>query len=394
MNKHIVFAICGCLFFMNSFSQNKNMEELLNQIEQNNTALKGYQSFIESQQLENKSTNNLPDPQLSGYYLPFGDNTTDAYSEYQIAQSFEFPTVYAARGKWNDLKSEQLQTAYAKKRQDVLLNAKEFLIELTFLQKQKVIETERRTQSKQVFDQIQELFNKEQVGILDLNKAKIAWIQEQFVVEQIESDIQILISKLNTLNGDKPLDGLSTETIISTEVESIENLWQEKLVNDPTLQELNANENASLQKVKLEKNKILPNVALGYNYQGVNGNNYSGFYGGLSIPLWSSKNKVKAAQANYEYQQSNTQIATAILYSQFQETFSRYQLMLSKFIEYQTTMGNLNSEQLLFKAYMLGEYSFMDYYVELQFYRNASDKMLQMEKGLQLYQAQLLKHQL
>lgn len=394
MNKHIVFAICGCLFFMSSFSQTKNIEELLNQIEQNNKALKGYQSFIESQQLENKSTNNLPDPQLSGYYLPFGDNTTDAYTEYQIAQSFEFPTVYAARGKWNDLKSEQLQTAYAKKRQDVLLNAKEFLIELTFLQKQKVIKTERRTQNKQVFNQIQELFNKEQVGVLDLNKAKIAWIQEQFVVEQVDSDIQILMSKLNTLNGDKPLDGLSTETIISTEVESIENLWQDKLANDPLLQELKANENTSLQKVKLEKNKVLPNVALGYNYQGVNGNNYSGFYGGLSIPLWSSKNKVKAAQANYEYQQSNTQVITTSLYSQFKETNNRYELMLEKYNKYQTTMSNLNSEQLLFKAYMLGEYSFMDYYVELQFYRNASDKMLQMEKELQLLQAQLLKHQL
>ncbi len=394
MNKYIVFAICGCLFFMNSFSQTKSIEELLNQIEQNNTVLKGYQSFIESQQLTNKSTNNLPDPQLSGYYLPFGDNTTDAYTEYEITQSFEFPTVYAARGKWNDLKSEQLQTAYAKKRQDILLNAKEFLLELTFLQKQKVIESERRTQSKRVFDQIQELFNKEQVSILDLNKAKIAWIQEQFVVEQLESDIQILMSKLNTLNGDKPLDGLSTETIISTEVGSIENLWKEKLVIDPLLKELNANENASLQKVKLEKNKILPNVALGYNYQGVNGNNYSGFYGGLSIPLWNSKNRVKAAQANYEYQQSNTQVASATLYSQFQETFTRYQLMRSKFKEYQSTMGKLESENLLFKAYMLGEYSFMDYYVELQFYRNASDKMLQMEKELQLLHAQLLKHQL
>lgn len=394
MNKYIVFAICGCLFFVSSFSQTKNLEELLNQIEQNNTALKGYHSFVESQQLENKSTNNLPDPQLSGYYLPFGDNTTDAYTEYQIAQSFEFPTVYAARGKWNDLKSQQLQTAYAKKRQEVLLNAKEFLIELTYLQKQKAIETERRTQSKQVFDQIQELFNKEQVGILDLNKAKIAWIQEQFIVEQFESDIQILLSKLKTLNGDKPLDGLTTATIISTEIGALESLWQEKLANDPSLQELNANENASLQKVTLEKNKVLPNVALGYNYQGVNGNNYSGFYGGLSIPLWSSKNKVKAAQANYEYQQSNTQVITTSLYSQFQETFSRYQLMRSKFNEYQRTMGNLESEDLLFKAYMLGEYSFMDYYVELQFYRNASDKMLQMEKELQLLQAQLLKHQL
>ncbi|TXD84473.1 TolC family protein [Subsaximicrobium wynnwilliamsii] len=394
MNKYIVFAICGCLFFINGFSQTTNIEELLNEIEQNNIELKGYQSFIESQQLENKSTNNLPDPQLSGFYLPFGDNATGDYTEYQISQSFEFPTVYAARGQWNASKSQQLESGYEKRRQDVLLNAKELLIKLVFLQKQKAIETERRTQSKQVFDQIQELFNKEQVGILDLNKAKIAWIQEQFIVQQIQSDLQIQMSKLKTLNGGKPLASLSALIVLPAEIGTIENLWQEKLTKEPLLQELKANETASFQKVKLEKNKVLPNMALGYNYQGVSGNNYSGFYGGISIPLWSSKNKVKAAEANYEYQQSNTEVITTSLYTQFQETYNQYLLMLEKFNEYQTTMGNLNSEQLLFKAYQLGEYSFMDYYVELQFYRNASDKMLQMEMELQLLQTQLLKHQL
>jgi len=393
MNKLVIFAICGCLSFVSGFSQTKNLEELLNEIERNNTELNGYQSFIESQQLENKSTNNLPDPQLSGYYLPYGDNITDAYAEYQISQSFEFPTVYAARGKWNDLKSMEIQNTYAKKRQEVLLNAKELLIELTFLQKQKTIETERRSQSKQVFDQIQELFNKEQVGVLDLNKAKIAWIQEQFVVEQVESDVQIIRSKLNNLNGGKSLDEIS-ETITSTEIASIENLWKEKLTKDPSLQELITNEKASLQKVTLEKNKVLPNLSLGYNYQGVNGNNYSGFYGGLSIPLWSSKNKIKAAEASYKYQQSNTQVITTSFYTQFQEVYKRYELMHSKYNEYQHTMGNLESEKLLLKAYTLGEYSFMDYYIELQFYRNTSDKILQMEKELQLLQAQLLKHQL
>ena len=135
MNRQIVFAICGCLFFNNSFSQTKTIEEILNEIEQNNTELKGYQSFIESQQLENKSANNLPDPQLSGYYLPFGNNTTDTYTEYQISQSLEFPSVYAARGKWNDLKALQLETAYSKVRQDVLLKAKSYIIELKILQK-------------------------------------------------------------------------------------------------------------------------------------------------------------------------------------------------------------------------------------------------------------------
>ena len=394
MKKYIVSAICGCLFFVNGFSQDKNIGELLNEIEQNNTELKGYQSFIESQQLENKSANNLPDPQLSGYNLPFGDNATGNYSEYEISQSFEFPTVYGSRSKWNDLKSIQLQTSYAKKRQEVLLEAKSVLIKLVFLQKQKAIETKRRTQGKQVFDQIQELYDKEQVGILDLNKAKIAWIHEQFVVQQIDSEIQIVLSKLKTLNGGNTIDSFTASIDLPIEVATVETLWQEKLANDPSLQSLKVTETASLQKVKLEKNKVLPNMALGYNYQGVSGSNFSGFYGGLSIPLWNSKNKVKSAKADYEYQKSNTQVITASLYTQFQETYNRYELMLEKYNEYQTTMANLNSEQLLFKAYMLGEFSFMDYYVELQFYRNASDRMLQMEKEVQLLQAQLLKHTL
>lgn len=394
MNKYIVSAICGCLFLVNGFSQTKNVEELLNEIEQNNIELKGYQTFIESQQLENKSTNNLPDPQLSGYYLPFGDNATGDYTEYQISQAFEFPSVYGARGKWNETKSQQLASVYSTKRQEVLLQAKCILLELAFLQKQKAIETERRTLSKQIFDQIQELFDKEQVGILDLNKAKIAWIQDQFKVQQIESEIQIQMSKLKTLNGGNPIEGISSQIVLSSEIGTIENLWQVKLTADPRFQELKANEDVARQKIKLEINKVLPDLALGYNYQGESGSNYSGFYGGVSIPLWSSKNKVKAAEANYEYQQSNTEVITASLYAQFQESYNRYEMMLEKFNEYQTTMGNLDSEQLLFKAYQLGEYSFMDYYLELQFNRTAKDKMLEMEKDLHLLQAQLLKHQL
>ena len=109
MNKHIVFAICGYLFFINGFSQTNNIEDLLNEIEQNNTELKGFQSFIESQQLENKSTNNLPDPQLSGYYLPFGENTTGDYTEFQITQSIEFPTVYSARNRLIETQKEQME---------------------------------------------------------------------------------------------------------------------------------------------------------------------------------------------------------------------------------------------------------------------------------------------
>lgn len=394
MYKHIVFAICGCLFFINGFSQSSTIEKLLEEIEQNNTELKGYQSYINSQKLENKSTNNLPDPQFSGFYLPFGKKTTGDYTEFQISQSFEYPTVYAARDKWNLSKTEQLESAFAKRRQELLLKAKNILIELAFFQKQRAIESERRTQSKRVFDQIQELFDSEQVGILDLNKAKIAWMQEQFIVEQIDSDIQIEMSKLKTLNGGNPIESISSQIILPTEIGTLENLWNDKLTSDPRFEELKANETASLLKIKLEKSKTLPNMAFGLNYQGVRGSNYSGFYGGISIPLWNSKYKVEAAEANHNYQQSNTQIITSSLQAEFQENYIRYEVMLEKYNEYKTVMGDLNSESLLFEAYKLGEYSFIEYYLELQFYRNASDKMRQMEKELHIQQAQLLKHQL
>ncbi|SNR69220.1 TolC family protein [Lutibacter flavus] len=394
MNKLIVFAICGCLSFVSGFSQTKNLEELLNQIKQNNTELKAYQSFIDGQNLQNKSGNNLPDPQLSGYYLPFSEHQGKDYTEFEISQSFEFPTVYAARNKWNALKEDQFQTAFTKKRQEILLKAKQGLINFYILQKQKTIEVHRKKQSKQVHEQMQELFNKEQVGILDLNKAKLAWIQEQFVVEQLEAEIQNQITVLQTLNGEQSLELDNLQLDIPFELQTIETLWTEKLKKDSKLLELQANEASALQNVTLEKNKILPNLALGYNYQGVNGDNYSGVYGGLSIPLWSSKNKVKAAQANYEYQQSSSQVVKQLLYAKLQQEYNQYQLLLNKYTEYQNTIENLNSEDLLFKAYNLGEYSFLEYYMEVQFYRNATDKMLQMEKELQLLQAQLLIHQL
>ena len=394
MNTYIVSAICGCLFYVVGFSQDKNIGELLNEIEQNNIELKAYQSLIDGQKLQNKSGNNLPDPQLSGYYLPFGDHQTDDYTEFEISQSFEFPSVYAARNKWNNLKAEQSQAAYGEKRQEILLKAKKGLIELFILQKRKTIEDERKKQSQEVYEQMQELFNREQVGILDLNKAKVSWIQEQFVVEQLEAEIQNQKTALQALNGNQPLGLDNLQFNIPFQIQTVADLWNEKLAKDPKLLELKAYEAAAQQNVQLEKNKLLPDLSLGYNYQGVNGNNYSGVYGGLTIPLWNSKNKVKAAQANYEYQQSNTQVEQQMLYAKLQQEYNQYQLLLDKYTEYQDTMETLNSEELLFKAYNLGEYSFLEYYMEVQFYRDATDRMLQMEKQLQLLQAQLLIHQL
>ncbi len=394
MNRYIVSAACGFLISFGSLAQDIGINGILEEISQNNKQLKAYQSFIASQNLGNKSENNLQDPQISAFYLPFGDHQTDDYYEYQISQQFEFPTVYSARSKRIEKQKELLELEYKTIRQEVLLDAKMKLLELQNLQTRTELEQKRVEQGKQVYDQMQRLFDAEQIGILKVNKAKVAWLQDQFGLDQLEIQIKNTLNNLQKLNGGNPIKKDQVQFFDDWDLAELQTLWEEKLFKDVEVEMLRARESLAEQQVNLEKNKILPDLTIGYNYQGVNSSNYSGFLGGLSIPLWNSKNKVKAAEANLEYTLANTGVEIAELYTRFQQDYEKYQLLKRKYEEYESTFKDLNSEELLFKAYDLGELSFLDYYREVQFYRQAYNRMLEMQKELFQLKAQLLKHQL
>lgn len=394
MYRYLVSAVCGCLIATGSFAQSSGVNDILEEIYQNNRELQAYQSFIRSQNLGNKTENNLPDPQVSAFYLPFGEHETEDYYEYQISQRIEFPTVYVARSKRIDKQKELLELEYKALRQEILLQAKRQLILLQNLQHLKELEQRRVEQAQQVYKQIQRLFDAEQIGILELNKAKVSWLQQQFELDQIEIQIKNTLMELQKLNGGIPVQADEILFIEDAEVAEMQVLWNEKLSADAEVQILIAREVVAQQQLKLEKNMILPELTLGYNYQGVNSSNYSGFLGGLSIPLWNSRNKVKAAEANLEYSQSRANSETAEVYARFQTNYRQYQLLKQKYREYRDTFEDLNSEALLLKAYELGEFSFLDYYREVEFYRQAHNNMLEMQKELFQLKAELLKHQL
>ncbi len=394
MQKNIVFALCGCLLSIGAFSQSATMDSILKQVEQNNLELKALSEFVMSKRLELKSGNNLPDPQAGIYYLPFGEHTTGDYTEYQVSQSFEFPTVYGVRGDLIDQQSTQLKLEYQTKRQEILSQAKGYCLNLIYLNKRLNTESLREKQAKQVFEQANELYEKEQVGILELNKAKVSWMQEQFKVQQIESDKKNFLLLLENLNGGNELTFTSSEYSDPLNLELKDSLWQDKMEEDPELIQLKQLEAIAQQTLQLAKNKAFPNLTAGFNSQGVSGERFSGVYAGVSFPLWSNRNKVKAAQSNVDYQQSFSTSMTMRAYASFEKEYNDFSIMLAKFQEYQSTLSGLNSDGLLLQAYQLGEISFLEYYMELQFYRHAYDAMLDMQFQLHLSQTKLLKHQL
>jgi len=394
MFKKIVFAFCGCLISLGVIGQNSEIEKVLQAVEQNNKELQAFASLIESRKLELKSSNNLPDPQFGAYYLPFGEHNTGDYSEFQLSQSFEFPTVYSSRNKLIENQQRQLELEYTSKRQAILFAAKGYCLELIYLGKRENLEQKRVQQSKKVFNQLKEMYEKEEVGILDFNKAKVAWMQEQFKVAQIEVEKKNVLLLLKNLNGENSIDFAAENYIAPLLIEPIEAVWSEKKELDPRINLLQKDEELALQNIKFNKQKSLPNLTAGFNYQGVASSNYSGIYGGISIPLWSNKNKVKAAKASYNFQQMNTTNQTLKVYAEFEKQYNEYQILLSKFQEYQETLNGLNSDALLLKSYELGEISFMEYYLELKFYQDAVNVMVEMESQLHQQKAEILTYQL
>ncbi|ADR21708.1 transporter [Marivirga tractuosa] len=394
MYKIIVFILWCCTLSGLAYAQTPTIESVLTQVEQNNKSLKAFADYLNSQKLALRSSNNLEDPQFGAFYLPIADHTDANYTEFQLSQTIEFPTVYGARGNLIDEKVAKLELVYKSKRQEVLAQAKEFCQHLIYLQKQIAIEETRLEQAEKVFEQVKELFAKEQVGIMEMNKAKVAWLQDQFKIQELENELNAVALQLKSLNGDEPIAFTADTYENSLKVSERDSIWQEKLLLDPALLKLEQEQLIAQQTLKLAKNKALPNITAGFNSQGIPGERFSGLYAGISIPLWSNRNKVKAAASEIQYQERFKNAETFQRYTDFEKQYNQYQLMQEKYEAYESTLNSLNSNELLYKAYQSGELSFLDYFAELQFYRKAYDEMLRMQYELHISQTQLLKHQL
>ncbi|MEX1192146.1 MAG: TolC family protein [Brumimicrobium sp.] len=389
------YALLGLLLNISSVqAQQSSIDELLQTVEANNKSLIAQRSYMESATLQYQSENKLPDLQLSAFYLPFGDHNTSDYSEFQISQRIEFPTVYAARNNWVDSQSKRLDYEYQKLKQDILLDAKKLGFELIYIQKQRELVQERITQSEKVRDQIEILFEKGASSRLELNKAKIIWLDQQFALEELDTREAAVRQKLQALNGNNEVT-LQLKTYPSTVgISSPDSLWNERLKQDVQITLLEQKNQVAQQRLKVERSQLLPDITVGYNHQGIAGNNYSGIYGGISIPLWSGRSKVKVAKAQIDYNEHHRSDKIISLKSQYSIQIQRYELLLRKFNEYSESMNGLNSEELLQKSYELGEISFMTYYAEVSFYRDAENRMLEIEKELQQLKADLFKYQL
>lgn len=292
--KKIILAAMAFAAVVSAKAQDIN--SVLKSVEQNNMELKALLKGNEAADIENKSQNTLED--LSIEYSPFFQSETSgiASSELVITQGFDFPTLYGARKKAGQLQRNVLDMQYQTARRDILVNAKKLCLDIINYNKQKQLLQERRKNADELLAMFELKFKNGDATSLELNKIRLDRMNLETELVQADTKHANAMQQLQALNGGQPIEVNMTEYPQAPADDEV-TMYEKAVATDWTVRTAQASVLAAEQDVKVNKQSWIPKFEIGYrrNTEGDNASN--GFLIGGSIPLFSSKNKVKIAKA-------------------------------------------------------------------------------------------------
>lgn len=376
-----------------ALSAQTGLESILKSIEQNNKELQANGHITEAQKLTDKTDNNLPDPAVSYSYTYGSPEELGKSGELTVTQGFDFPSVYGTRSKLNKLKANTLDKQFAAMRRDILLRAKELCLDLILLNQEYTLLKERQKNAETLAQIFEKRLQTGDANILETNKIKMELMKVQADLASNETARQTAIQELTAMNGNHPIEFTESSYTPVAELGNLDQVRQEALSNDLTLQTLESESQAARKQITVDKSGWLPKIEVGYRRNTGIGEQFNGFIVGGSLPLFSNKNKVKVAKAqalSVDLQkESAQQQAEATLTALYNEAIKVHNTMKA----YDLQLLKANAE-LLKKALDSRQISITEYFMEIESSIQTHLDYMQLENRYQKIIGQIYKNDL
>lgn len=371
-----------------------SIEQVLKNIETNNRELQANGQLINSQKLEAKTDNNLPDPTLSYAHLWGSKDKNETIGELVVSQSFDFPSLYATRNKLNRLKAGAYDSQAEVFRQDKLLQAKELCLDIIMLRQQKQILEERLRNAEELSKMYAKRLQTGEANALETNKINLELLNVKTEASLNETALRNKLQELNTLNGNTPVVFEESQYPVIPLPSDYQMLKSEVISADRTLLALNNESLAARKQITVNKSQWLPKLELGYRRNTESGTPFNGVVVGFSFPLFENRNKVKIAKAqalNIDLQKDN---ATLQVESELAQLYREAKALHTSMEEYRKTFQSQQDLALLKQALTGGQISMIEYFVEVSVLYQSHQNYLQLENQYQKAMARIYKSKL
>ncbi len=381
----IVFSLlifCGLV-------KSQTIDDVLLQIEKNNTVLATLRQYSEAEKINNKTGIYLDNPEVEYHYLWGNNNLIGNRTDFSATQSFDFPTAYHHKQKVSDNKNMQVDVKYQIECKKVLLEAKQTCIKLVYFEMYSAQLEKRLQHAKQIANAYQSKFDKGDVNILDLNKAKLNLLNVEKEIGIFHANRDLQQAELVRLNGGNPVNF----ALMNYGAESLPTDFEQWYVstknNNLSIRYLKQETELSKKNEKLQRSMNLPKFFAGYMSEKLIDEHFQGITVGLSIPLWENKNTVKQIKAQTLAYQVAESDASFRFYNETKALYQKAFKLRQIASDYSKSMDIVNSSDLLKKALDAGELSLISYMQELGIYYEAINNLLETERDYHLVVAEL-----
>lgn len=362
MKRYLIATIVAFSTYSIAFAD--NIGDVLKQVASNNLTLQALAHDNQADVLDIKASNSIGGPSVE--YSPFFTKGYSgvAESELVVSQEIDFPTKYAARNKQAKMQNILGEQLLIKQRRDILLQAQLLCIDLIRLNQTLSMLHERLANSETLLQMYQKRMDAGDANALELNKVKLDCMEVRTLVNEAQGERTSLLQQLRQLNGGKPIDVIDTVLPEYPQITNFESYRALALASDADVAVAQTALRAADMNLKLQKNEWLPNISFGYRRNTEQGEGINGFLVGVSFPLYSNSNNVKAARQRRESAELQVMQAQNEAEASMRTNYEQLQ-GLQQVIDHSDVKLLQESLTLFAKALQHGEITALVYYVEI-----------------------------
>lgn len=384
--------IIATLLALPAFSQ-QSFDGVLKSVEENNYTLAAAKESVKANKLANKTGLTPSDPEVEFGYM-WRNMEGGNKKAVNVRQGFDFPTLYAQRGKLANTKNDSEDVSYSVSRMNILLEAKTVCIELVKQNALLRLYENQLANAVEISQTIERMDKSGEANLLDKNKAQLNVTTLLSEVEAIKLEKARLIKELVRLNGGKEIT-FNVAQFEGVELPSDFAEWYAAAeAQNPNIQYLRSMVEVKDREVTVSKHEWLPKLSVGYSGEFLDVEKTQGVSVGVSIPLWQNKNRIKQAKAEAlaaEYAKNDAELN---LENSLETLFERVKVLQASAASIGKAIEMHNNEDLLYKAYNAGELSLLEYLLEVEYYISVKTKLLETQSEMTQAYAKLTAHTL
>lgn len=366
-----------------------SVDLVLEEIAKNNTTLAALRQHADAEKLANKTGIYLQNPEVGFHYLWGNPAVLGMRQDISISQSFDFPTVYGYQNQISDIRNEQVELEYLKQQKAILLKTEQLLYDLLYLNGLLEVQGKRSSNADIIAASSEARFKLGEISKVEFNKAALNQLNAEKELHAIQVERDALMHELVSLNGGLAISFTENVFPESSLPSDFEEWYTEAEQNNPILNWLKQELEASQKQVKLNLAKGLPGFHAGYMSEGLSGDKFHGITVGMSIPLWENKNAVKYAKARSIALEGIAVDNRVQFYNHLKKLHVKALSLQENSKAFSARLEEVDNRDMLIRALEAGEIDLLDVMMESDFIYESLKWALEMERDLHKAVAEL-----